>query len=732
MMAPAFRRTQHSVTYTNVFTFRPALMAASNVTVDDSSSLIAYDPPDAWQSLSGSAAQAYANATMHGTAVSGASARFAFNGTGVWFYGAKKPEYGSFIMLVDNEVSGYANASAASPEFGQLLGGVSGLQDGQHVVSIMNGGTGPMDLDAILFESVDQQQPKAIAHASAAQTSASGSQTAAPSGSAGRISATPYVALVSDFTNALKLILLQKRGRTPGSGSSSLAPLAANAQPAAVPAAVTASPNTVAESSTDTVASTSSVQPSATPNASSPNASQPERSGTPESSSSSNSHHGLPKGAIIGIAIGCVVVLLLIAAFIFILLRRRRRSIRRRRHQTALPSPTLPLQDPDTEFGYFFRGQGSMSEKRDQYLGRSDSRSTQFSSGSGETLRGYGEPYREKDVTELPTPLPPQPACMGTNGYSTNNAQYNGARLDDASDITDMYSRTECFQRNSGGRYGEEWAAIPARESPSYRGDSGAVETCKGGVGESKDRLAATSRWDQRGRITSSDCTRVSRHVTDEEGVVATVGVGASGQLGAHRKLDVEAEADRRVLPRFDAFREEDRGGRGEAREEEGQGSVTDAGVALATGGNTIWASFWGFYFRKFFFDFVKGTVRNPGGVQPANSDALFVDIIVKAPVIQILSMLLGFVYLALDYPAPFLKNTAIHRSFPIRIVLLLLQTFFAILYYQVRLYARIRIAKGTNGALYSFIAACCYIRAQMRGEFMPEAKDNKGRGGKA
>ncbi|KAJ2962882.1 hypothetical protein NUW54_g14312 [Trametes sanguinea] len=143
--------------------------------------------------------------------------------------------------------------------------------------------------------------------------------------------------------------------------------------------------------------------------------------------------------------------------------------------------------------------------------------------------------------------------------------------------------------------------------------------------------------------------------------------------------------------------------------------------VALSATVYTIWASFWAFYFRKFFFDFVKGTLRNPGGVQPAASDTLFVDIIVKAPVIQILSMLLGFVYLALDYPAPFLKNTAIHRSFPIRIVLLLLQTFFAILYYQ-----------GTNGALYSFIAACCYIRAQMRGEFMPEAKDNKGRGGKA
>lgn len=69
---------------------------------------------------------------------------------------------------------------------------------------------------------------------------------------------------------------------------------------------------------------------------------------------------------------------------------------------------------------------------------------------------------------------------------------------------------------------------------------------------------------------------------------------------------------------------------------------------------------------------------------RPAASDSIFVSIIVKAPVVQILSMLVAFLYLMLDYPAPFLKNTAIHRSFPIRIVVLLLQTFFAILYYQV------------------------------------------------
>ena len=71
---------------------------------------------------------------------------------------------------------------------------------------------------------------------------------------------------------------------------------------------------------------------------------------------------------------------------------------------------------------------------------------------------------------------------------------------------------------------------------------------------------------------------------------------------------------------------------------------------------------------------------------RPAPSDSIFVTIIVKAPIVQILSMLLAIGLLAFEYPVPFLKNSAIHRSFPIRIVLLLLQTFFAILYYQVRL----------------------------------------------
>lgn len=51
----------------------------------------------------------------------------------------------------------------------------------------------------------------------------------------------------------------------------------------------------------------------------------------------------------------------------------------------------------------------------------------------------------------------------------------------------------------------------------------------------------------------------------------------------------------------------------------------------------------------------------------------------------QLISLVLGFALVALDYPAPFLKGTGIYRSLVVRIVALLMQAFLAIMYYQVR-----------------------------------------------
>lgn len=56
----------------------------------------------------------------------------------------------------------------------------------------------------------------------------------------------------------------------------------------------------------------------------------------------------------------------------------------------------------------------------------------------------------------------------------------------------------------------------------------------------------------------------------------------------------------------------------------------------------------------------------------------------VKTPFVQFLTMVFGFVIIALEYPLPLVKGSPIHRSIPLRIVLLVLQSFLAVLFYQV------------------------------------------------
>jgi len=143
--------------------------------------------------------------------------------------------------------------------------------------------------------------------------------------------------------------------------------------------------------------------------------------------------------------------------------------------------------------------------------------------------------------------------------------------------------------------------------------------------------------------------------------------------------------------------------------------------VSLTATIYTIWASFWGFFYRKFFWDFVGGTLRDPGGLQAPASSAIFVTVIVKAPIIQILTMLSAFFILALEFPLPQLKGTFMHRSIVVRVVLLVMQAFSAIMFYQ-----------GTNGAIWSLIAAGCYTRALVLGEKMEVAKNNIGKEGQA
>lgn len=64
--------------------------------------------------------------------------------------------------------------------------------------------------------------------------------------------------------------------------------------------------------------------------------------------------------------------------------------------------------------------------------------------------------------------------------------------------------------------------------------------------------------------------------------------------------------------------------------------------------------------------------------------DAFFIALIVKAPVIQVISIVLSGFILALEFPVPYLKGTKLHRTIALRIPLLLVHAFCAVLFYQV------------------------------------------------
>jgi len=143
--------------------------------------------------------------------------------------------------------------------------------------------------------------------------------------------------------------------------------------------------------------------------------------------------------------------------------------------------------------------------------------------------------------------------------------------------------------------------------------------------------------------------------------------------------------------------------------------------VSITSSVYAIWAAFFGLFYRKFFWDFVGGTLRDPGGIQPSPKAAVYIALIVKVPVIQMLTMVLAAIILCIEVPLPQIKTLSLYRSLVLRIILLIFQAFLTILFYQ-----------GTNAAIWSLISAIFYGRAVALGERIEEAKGNQDKGGEA
>jgi len=120
-------------------------------------------------------------------------------------------------------------------------------------------------------------------------------------------------------------------------------------------------------------------------------------------------------------------------------------------------------------------------------------------------------------------------------------------------------------------------------------------------------------------------------------------------------------------------------------------------------------AAIQGFFWPKIFWDFL--TKNLDGAVKPI-------------PVLQIINLLFGLIFLAWEWPLSFIANTGAHRSIEARLVVLPLAALSAALLYQ-----------ATNPAIYYTIGMGVYFWAYSEGEIVvpkPWSLPSRSRGGKA
>jgi len=109
------------------------------------------------------------------------------------------------------------------------------------------------------------------------------------------------------------------------------------------------------------------------------------------------------------------------------------------------------------------------------------------------------------------------------------------------------------------------------------------------------------------------------------------------------------------------------------------------------------------------------GGKLGPHGLIAPPSSALFINIIVKAPIVQIFNIVLGMITLALEWPIPGFADSSVQRSHIAKSAFYFLCSFFAILVYQ-----------SVDSSLYYLTALALYLRAESLGEITPLASTRK------
>ncbi|POY70942.1 hypothetical protein BMF94_6120 [Rhodotorula taiwanensis] len=122
--------------------------------------------------------------------------------------------------------------------------------------------------------------------------------------------------------------------------------------------------------------------------------------------------------------------------------------------------------------------------------------------------------------------------------------------------------------------------------------------------------------------------------------------------------------------------------------------------LALTSGAYVAWAAMWGFFYRKYFWDFVGGSL-GPHGIEPPSGAAVFVKLIVDLPVFQIVNLVNGLLTLALEWPLPHIKRYKLYGSHLLRIVLYFWSALVAAFVYQT-----------VMGTIFYLVAVLAYARS--------------------